>query len=102
MSALATKEFWVQAGERAVKTAAQFGVGMFALDVTGQIVFEATRWASIPIAMATGAVFSVLTSLASVAVSPEDNPSLVRTPPGPLPPPVAPRTSAPDVPPPPV
>lgn len=84
-SALTTRTFWVQAIERAIKTAAQFALATFVADSAGVILFESVTWVSIPALALTGAVFSLLTSLASMAISPESTPSLVRTPPASVP-----------------
>lgn len=71
-----TKQFWKAAAERAIKTAAQFGLtawGVATFTAVGQVVptVEATG-----LAMLFGAVLSLLTSAASDAVSSQDGPSL--------------------------
>jgi len=70
-----TLDFWKQAGERAVKTAAQAALAFF---VVGQTVLPELDWAAIGGAAAVGAIASVLTSLVSAPFGPEESPSLVK------------------------
>lgn len=72
-----TLMFWKQTAERAAKTAGQFGVAAL-----GAVVFTNARemfngFALVGFAMLTGAVLSLLTSLASISVGDKGTPSLV-------------------------
>jgi hypothetical protein len=69
-----SKLFWKDTFERAVKTAAQFGIGALGADFVN--IFTLT-WESFAGALGAGAVLSLLTSLASGYVGPKDSPSLV-------------------------
>lgn len=66
--------FWRQAVERAVKSAAQALLGLWALD--GFNVLNADYRLGFGVA-AGAAVLSVLTSIVSLVVGPQDSPSLV-------------------------
>lgn len=73
-----TRTFWEKAAERAVKTAAQFGLfawGTTTFTAVGDIVpvVEATG-----LAMLFGAGLSILTSLGSTAVGDHESPSLLK------------------------
>lgn len=68
-----TLNFWKQAAERAVKTAAQFAVVGLGGNFTS--VWDAD-WLVIAGAAAAGALTSVLTSLASEPFGPLDSPSV--------------------------
>jgi len=70
-----TRAFWLAAAERAVKTGAQFGVVVMAQDWAGIEVFRATL-ANVAGSFLAGAVFSVLTSVASAQVGVRGSPSL--------------------------
>lgn len=59
-----TKSFWVDASERAIKTAAQSGVAVFVADVTVLSV----DWAGAAAVVGTATLVSVLTSVASAKV----------------------------------
>lgn len=76
MSYLASKSFWVQVAERAVKTAAYSAGGLLVVATGGLL---SVGW--LPLLSTVGLVtlVSVLGSLASGAVGPEDTPSLVPT-----------------------
>lgn len=74
-SDLFTKRFWIEVGERAIKTSAQTVIGagilgegadLFALDFGLVVSFGAT-----------GALLSVLTSVASITVGPRGSASTV-------------------------
>ncbi|GAA2516545.1 holin [Winogradskya humida] len=69
-----TKKFWLQAGERAVKSAAQALIGLIPLDQFNVL------HADVPLALgvACGAlVLSVLTSIVTAGVGEKDDPSAV-------------------------
>lgn len=70
-----TVTFWRQAAERAVKSAAQAALGLWA----GAQAFNAwdADWTKAAGVAAGGAVLSLLTSLASAARGRSDSPSLV-------------------------
>jgi len=72
-----TRNFWRQAAERAIKTAGQFGLtawGVTAFTVVGDVVstVQATGLAAL-----FGAGLSLLTSIGSAKIGPEDSPSVV-------------------------
>lgn len=69
-----TRLFWMEAAERAVKTAAQFTLVGLGGNFTS--VWSAD-WKQIAGAAAAGAVTSVLTSVASERVGPVGSPSIV-------------------------
>lgn len=71
-----TRTFWRQAAERAAKSAAQALLGMWALDEFN--VLHAHWDTGFGIA-AGAAVLSILTSIVSATVSPDESPSLVPT-----------------------
>jgi hypothetical protein len=68
------KTFWVEAVERATKTAAQAAVLVIGAD---QINAFALNWGDLAGFAAGGFVLSLLTSVASAPFGPEDDPSLV-------------------------
>ena len=57
------KQFWKCAGVRALKTAAQFGVVLIGSDMVNIVTLD---WPYILGCMASGAVVSILTSLAGI------------------------------------
>lgn len=65
MTKLATRSFWVDAGERAAKTAAQAAIGALGQDVVGVDLFTVDAAALAGVALG-GALLSLLTSIASV------------------------------------
>lgn len=72
-----SKEFWWATLERALKTAAQFGLlawGTTAFTAVGDVAPVAQTTA---LALLFGLVLSVLTSVASIGVGPKGTPSLV-------------------------
>ncbi len=76
-----TRSFWVQAGERAVKSAAQMVIVAWGLDVaasTGAVDAFALDWRLGLGAAAGGAILSLLTSLLSAGVGPSGTPSTVQ------------------------
>lgn len=81
-----TSLFWKLSAERAVKTFAQTLAGV--LVVSGVGLFQAD-WRSAVSTAAMAAVVSILTSLGSVKVGPEDSPSVVSGDPAPTPGPAA-------------
>lgn len=70
---ITTAVFWQATGERAVKTAAQTAVLTLGAGVTGILDVD---WVTVASAAALAAVLSVLTSVASDAVTTEPGPSL--------------------------
>lgn len=66
--------FWLAAGERSIKTAAQVVVTFLGADLIDAFAVDYTRVAGIALG---AAVVSVLTSLISAPVSPTGTPSLV-------------------------
>lgn len=58
-----TKRWWKAAGVRAIKTAAQFGVVLIGSDMVNIVTLD---WPYIVGCMASGAVVSLLTSLAGL------------------------------------
>ncbi|MFI6226226.1 holin [Micromonospora echinospora] len=72
-----TTTFWKQAAERAVKSAAQALLGLWALD--GWFDVLTADWPMAGGVALGGAVLSLLTSLVSLAGGPEQSPSLVST-----------------------
>lgn len=69
-----TSDFWLQAGERAIKTFAQTAVAMLAAETLN--VFQADLLATLGVSLG-AALLSVLTSVASARVHGDDSPSLV-------------------------
>lgn len=70
-----TGEFWKQAAERAIKTAAQAALAFF---VVGETAFDQIQWQVVAGGAAVAAIASILTSLASAPFGPEDSPSVVK------------------------
>jgi hypothetical protein len=69
------RNFWRQAAERAIKTAAQAVAGGFLLDQPFDIFqLDAARTAGIALG---GFLLSIVTSIATAPVGPADNPSVV-------------------------
>lgn len=62
MSALSTQVFWLDAGERALKTAAQVGLTLI---VGNNITIWTLDWSQVFSAVALGVLASLLTSIAS-------------------------------------
>jgi hypothetical protein len=71
---VANVEFWKDAAERALKTAAQAALAMIGSNATGILAVD---WAQIGSVAALAAVISLLTSLASDRIGPP-GPSLVK------------------------
>lgn len=72
-----TIAFWVATGERAIKTAAQAVLTGLALSDSGPVDAFALDWKLAAGFAAGGAVFSVLTSVASTSIGSHTSPSLV-------------------------
>jgi len=70
------RNFWRQAFERAIKTAAQAAAGLFVADQPFDIV-QANGLRALGVA-AGGAVLSLLTSIATAPVGETDDPSAVK------------------------
>ena len=68
------REFWRRAFERAVKTAAQSAVLVLGAGKVNALVVD---WQLVAGMSLGGAVLSLVTSLASLSVGPDDDPSLV-------------------------
>lgn len=75
--ALFTRDFWLDAGERAAKTAAQFTLGGLALG-EGVNAFAVDWQLGIGFAL-TGAALSLLTSIASAGVGDQGTASLLKS-----------------------
>lgn len=69
--------FWKQATERAVKTAAQAGLLAVGGDATNKIPGLISHPSILFYALAGGALASYLTSLATAGIGPKDDPSAV-------------------------
>jgi len=69
-----TNDFWLQAGERAVKTFAQTAVALIGAGVLNVLT---TDWQQLIGVSLGAAVLSILTSVASAKVHDDDSPSLV-------------------------
>lgn len=69
-----TSDFWLQAGERAVKTFAQTAIAMLGAEALN--VFQADILATLGVSLGAG-LLSILTSIASARVHGDDSPSLV-------------------------
>jgi hypothetical protein len=72
------RNFWRQARERAVKTAAQAGVLALGADVANAIPGVVHRPGILLGAIGGGALLSLLTSIATAGTGPKDDPSMVR------------------------
>lgn len=76
-----TRSFWVQTGERAVKSAAQMVIVAWGLDIaasSGAVDAWVLDWRLGLGAAAGGAILSLLTSLVSAGVGPSGTPSAVQ------------------------
>lgn len=73
MSALATRSFWASAAERAVKTTAQALIGAIGAAAT----FDSVSWDVAGGTAALATLLSLLSSIVSAPVGPDDSPSLV-------------------------
>lgn len=76
MSVYLTRKFWTEALERALKSAAQAALVAMGQDALEADVFQATA-GTVGAAALTFAVVSLLTSLASAKIGPDNSPSLV-------------------------
>jgi len=72
-----TKQFWLDTAERALKTAAQFGVGALGATVFTAVGDVVPAGTAVGLAMVFGAVLSGLTSLASVGIGEKGTASLL-------------------------
>lgn len=75
MSFLASKDFWKDAAERMVRTAAQAAVAMLIADQTGVLD---TDWGQVGSVSGMAAIVAVLTALAAGKVGSEDSASLMK------------------------
>ena len=73
-----TKAFWIDAGERAVRTFAQ---ALVAVLVAGFVFTDAAAWGEALLASAVAALISLLTSVAASGVGDPTSPSLLPVPP---------------------
>lgn len=89
-----TRRFWISTAERMIKTFAQTLASVLVAGGVG--LFEA-GWTAALSAAGMAAVVSVLTSVGSLKIGPEDSPSVVRAEPAPVTPikiaPAAPVTA---------
>lgn len=69
-----TKQFWVDAAERAIRTFAQALIGAI---TAGLVVTDAAQWKAAGIAAAVAALVSLLTSIAASGVGDQNTPSLL-------------------------
>ena len=72
-----TREFWLQAAERAVRTFAQALLGAL---TAGLVVTDSAQWKAALIAAAVAAFASVLTSVVASGVGDKNDPSLIARP----------------------
>lgn len=72
-----TKMFWLETLERALKTAAQFGIGAWGVTVFTKVGDVVNAGEAVGAALIFGAGLSVLTSLASISVGEKGSPSLL-------------------------
>lgn len=73
------RNFWRQALERAIKTAAQTGVLALGGDIVNKVPSLPDNPSVLLGALAGGALLSLLTSMATAGVGPKDDPSAVAT-----------------------
>ena len=71
-----SKAFWIDAGERAVRTFAQ---ALVAVLVAGFVFTDAAAWGEALLASAVAALVSLLTSVAASGVGDQSTPSLLPT-----------------------
>ena len=71
-----SKAFWIDAGERAVRTFAQALVAML---VVGFVFTDVAAWGEALLASAVAALISLLTSVAASGVGDQSTPSLLPT-----------------------
>ena len=71
-----SKAFWIDAGERAVRTFAQ---ALVAVLVAGFVFTDAAAWGEALLASAVAALISLLTSVAASGVGDQSTPSLLPT-----------------------
>ena len=69
-----TRQFWIDAGERAVRTFAQALVAML---VAGFVFTDAAAWGEALLSAAVAALVSLLTSVAASGVGDPESPSFV-------------------------
>ena len=69
-----SKAFWIDAVERAIKTFAQVALLAEGQDIIGADLFHANTLNTITIA-ASGAILSILTSIASTGINPSISPA---------------------------
>ena len=69
-----TKTFWIDAGERAVRTFAQ---ALAAVLVVGFVFTDAAAWREALLASAVAALISLLTSVAASGVGDPDSPAIL-------------------------
>lgn len=70
-----TMNFWRQAAERAIKTAAQVALAFF---VVGQTDLLSVDWLAVASGVGVAVIASLLTSIASLPFGPPDSPSLIK------------------------
>ena len=71
-----SKAFWIDAGERAVRTFAQ---ALVAVLVAGFVFTDAAAWGEALLSAAVAALVSLLTSVAASGVGDAESPSLLPT-----------------------
>jgi hypothetical protein len=85
MESIWTRTFWKHSAERAIKTAAQFPLALWSTVESAQALNWldpfTMDWRVFASAALSGALFSVLTSLASSPLSEDDTPDLINDPP---------------------
>jgi hypothetical protein len=74
-----TKTFWTMSLERAIKSFAQTFVAMLGVQST---LIEDAPWYSAASTAAVAFVLSIMTSIGSLSVGPDHDPSVVAAPPG--------------------
>lgn len=70
-----TQTFWLEAGERAIKTAAQVALAFF---VVGTTDLWSVDWKAAASGVGVAVIASLLTSIASEPFGPKGTPSLVK------------------------